>query len=59
MPALLYADYLVLCGESEEDLGVMIGHFVKVGKISGLKVNADKSKGMELGEEEGPTYESL
>ena len=30
MPGLLYADDLILCGESEEDLRAMMGHFVKV-----------------------------
>ena len=28
LPELLYANDLVLCGESEEDLKVMVGHFV-------------------------------
>ena len=27
LPGLLYADDLVLCGELEEDLRVMVGHF--------------------------------
>ena len=27
LPCLLYADDLVRCGESEEDLGVMVGQF--------------------------------
>ena len=27
LPSLLYADDLVLCGESEEDLKVMMGRF--------------------------------
>ena len=40
LPSLLYADDLVLCGESEEDLRVMVGHFVGVCRIRGLKVNA-------------------
>ena len=30
LPGLLYADYLVLCGESEEDLRAMMGRFVEV-----------------------------
>ena len=45
----LYADYLVLYGESEEDLRAMVGRFVQVGRRRGLKVNAGKSKVMELG----------
>ena len=28
LPGLLYADDLVLCGESEEDLRTMVGSFV-------------------------------
>ena len=43
LPALLYADDLVLCGESEEDLR----------KRRSLKVNAGKSKVKVLGGEEG------
>ena len=53
MPGLLYADDLVLCGESEEDLRAMVGHFVEVCRRRGLKVNAGKSKVMVLGGEEG------
>ena len=30
MPGLLYADNLVLCGESEEDLRAIVGHFIAV-----------------------------
>ena len=30
LPGLLYADDLVQCGESEEDLRVMVGRFPKV-----------------------------
>ena len=30
LPGLLYADDLVLCGESEEDLRAMVGCFVEV-----------------------------
>ena len=44
MPGLLYADDLVLCGEWEEDLGTMVGRFIKVCRKRGLKVNAGKSK---------------
>ena len=28
LPGVLYAGDLVLCGETEEDLRVMVGHFV-------------------------------
>ena len=42
----------VLCGEFEEDLKVMVGHFVEMCKRC-LKINADKSKVMVLGREEG------
>ena len=50
---LLYADDLVLCGESEEDLRAMVGWFAEVCRRRGLKVNAGKSKVMVLNEEEG------
>ena len=47
----MYADDLVLCGESE-DLRAMVGHFVEVcGR--GLKVNAGKSKVMVMNGEKG------
>ena len=42
----LYADDLVLCGESEEYLRVMVGQFIEVCRRRGLKVNAGKSKVM-------------
>ena len=42
-PGLLYADDLVLCGELEEDLRVMVGWFAEVCKRRGLNVNAGKS----------------
>ena len=48
MPDLLYADDLALCGESEEDLRVMVGRFAEVCRKRGLKVNAGKSKMMVL-----------
>ena len=41
---ILYANDLVLCGESEEDLRAMVGRFVELCKRRGLKVNAGKSK---------------
>ena len=49
----MHADYLVLCGESKEDLSGMMGRFVEVYRRRGLKVNAGKSKVMVLGGEEG------
>ena len=49
----MYADDLVLCGESEEDLRAMVGRFVEVCKRRGLKVNACKIKVMILNGEEG------
>ena len=52
LPGLLYADDLVFCGESEEDLRAMVECFVKVCKRIGLKVNASKSKVMVLNGEE-------
>ena len=48
MPGL----YLVLCGESEEDLRAIVGRFFEVCRRRGLKVNADKTKEMLLGGEE-------
>ena len=51
MNILLYADDLVLCGESEEDLRSMVRCFVEVCQRRGLKVNAGKSKVMALGGE--------
>ena len=53
LPGLMYADNLVLCGESEEDLRAIVGCFVEVCRRRGLKVNAGKSKVMVLGGEEG------
>ena len=51
LPAFLYGDDLVLCGESEEDLRVMVEGFFEVCR-RGLKVNAHKNKVMVLGGEE-------
>ena len=48
LPGLLYADDLVLCGESEENLRVIAGRFVEVCRRRGLKVNAGKSNVMVL-----------
>ena len=35
LPGLLYADNLVLCDESEEDLKAMVGQFVEVYRRKG------------------------
>ena len=56
LPGLLYADDLVLCVESHEDLRTMVGCFVEMCR-RGPKVNACKSKVMMLNEEEGLKYE--
>ena len=53
MPSLLYTDDLVLCGEEEEDLRVMVGQFAEVCRRRGVKVNAGKSKMMVLKEKNG------
>ena len=53
LPGLLYADDLVLCVVSEEDLRVMVGRFAEVSRRRGLKVNAGKIKVMILNGEEG------
>ena len=45
MPGPLYANDLVLYGESEEDLRERVGRFVEVCRRRGLKVNADKKQG--------------
>ena len=55
---LLCVDDLVLCDESEEDL-VMVGHFDELCRRKGLKINADKSNVIVLGEEEGLEYEVI
>ena len=52
MPGLLYADDLVLCGETEEDLRAMVGWFSVVCRRRELKVNAGKSKVIVLNGEE-------
>ena len=53
LPGFLYANDLVMCGESKEDLRAIVGRFVEVYGGRGLKVNAVKSKVMVLGREEG------
>ena len=40
LPGLLYADELVLSGELEKDLRVMIGRFAEVCRRRGLQVRA-------------------
>ena len=55
--SLLYADDLVRCGESEEDLRVRVGRFAEMYRRRGLIVNADKSKVMVLKGEERLEYE--
>ena len=52
MSDLLYADDLVLCGESGEDLRVMVGLFAELCRRTGLKVNVGKSKVMVLNGED-------
>ena len=58
MSSLLYADDLVLYGESEEELRVMVGQFAEMCRRRGLKVNAAKSKMMVLNGEEGLVLDS-
>ena len=53
LPGHFYADYLVMCGESEKTLRAMVGSFVKVYRRRGLKFNAGESKVMALNGEEG------
>ena len=44
LPGLLYADDLILCGESEEDLKVIVERFLEVYRKRVLKAIAYKSK---------------
>ena len=53
LPGLLYADDLVLCGESMENLRAMAGCFAKVCRRRGLKVNSGKSKVIDRNGKEG------
>ena len=53
----MYADDLVLFGESEEDPRAMVGRFVEVCRRSQQKVIVGKSKVMVLNGEEGLEYE--
>ena len=45
--------HMVLYGESEEDLRVIVGWFAEVCRWTGLEVNAGKSKVMVRNGEEG------
>ena len=53
LPSLLYADDLVLCGESEEELRAMVGLLAEVCRRKGQNVNAVESMVMVLNGEEG------
>ena len=44
LPDLLYADDLVLCAESEEDLRAMVGRIVEMCRRRELKVKPGKRK---------------
>ena len=50
---LSYADDLVLCGELEEELRVMVARFDDLCRRRGLKFNEDKSKVLVLDGKEG------
>ena len=39
----MYADELVLCGESEEEMRVIVGRFIEVCRRRGLRLNVSKS----------------
>ena len=52
MPSLLYANDLVLCSESEEDLRMIVEQFAGENKKR-LKITAGKSKTMVLHGKEG------
>ena len=53
----MYADDLVLCGKSEENLRTLVRRFAELCKRRGLKVNPRKSKVMVLGGKERLEYE--
>ena len=53
LPGRLYAEDLVLCCESEEDLRGKVEQFVDVCRRRVLKVNGGKSKAMVMNEEDG------
>ena len=50
---ILYIVDMVLCGESDEDLWVIVGRIVQVCRRRGLKVNAGQRKVMVLNGELG------
>ena len=43
------SDLSIVCGESEDDMRVMVGHFVEVRKRRSPNRNADKGKVIVLG----------
>ena len=53
LPGFVYANELVLFGESEEDMKGTVGWMVEVCRRRGLKINEGKSKMMVLNGEEG------
>ena len=58
LSGLLYADDLILCRKSEENLRAMAGWFAEVCRRRGLGANAGKSKVMVLNGEERLECES-
>ena len=53
LPGLLYADDLILCGELEEDLRVMVKRFAEMCRKRGLKKSGGKSKAIAMNGGEG------
>ena len=53
LPGFLYADDLVLCWESQEDLRAIVGRCAEMCRRRGLTVEASKRKVMVLNREEG------
>ena len=49
MPRLLCLNDLALCGEAEEDMKLIVGRFIELCSIRGLKVSLVKSKVNVLG----------
>ena len=54
---VLYVGDMEICGESEEDLRVIIIGSVEVFKRKDLKINADESKVVVLGGDGGWAYD--
>ena len=52
----MYAEDLISCGESEEDLRAIVGCFFEVCRRRGLKINAVESKVMFVGGEDVLEY---